>query len=184
MGKGCYGNEYLPQEFFSNGSTRVVKDLLYEEGASPSSKISTVFWFKIDDYTSPSFFPLKNEEHKSGFQFILYKESTSMQEGIDSQGKYFLSVWNGLVWYGRLKAKPLGKCFAPWRKRSWTWPFTCCIFQSHQTLQCWCFGGMARNCPTMKIWQIKNLVKHIEEGQRLDTLSKETTFKWLDLENH
>ena len=43
---------------------------------------------------------------------------------------------------------------------------------------------MARNRLTEKIAQIQNLVKRLEEDKRLDTSSKETTYKLIDIENH
>ena len=58
----------------SNGSTGVVKHILYEEVALHPQKHPTFFWAEIYNYTNIYFFPPKKTKNvKNGFQLILYK---------------------------------------------------------------------------------------------------------------
>ena len=129
-----------PKQSFSSSYTGVVKEIFYEKGTPPPPKLTTFSGLKLKiALVLPSFLP-KTKYAKTGFQFILYKENTSMQEGLDSQIQCFLSGWNVIRPYGRLKGKPLGPTlFCTLEKNNLNMASPMLHFQSHQNLQCWCF---------------------------------------------
>ena len=49
-----------PKLVFSDGSTGLFKEIVYEEGAPPPPKLPTFFWVEIDNYTGPSIITPKN----------------------------------------------------------------------------------------------------------------------------
>ena len=53
-----------PELGLANGSTGVVKEIVYDEEKPPPDNVPKLVWIEIFDYTGPSFFPQENEARK------------------------------------------------------------------------------------------------------------------------
>jgi len=51
-----------PEIGLANGSTGIVKDVVYKTGESPKKHIPYCVWVEMEGYTGPSFFPTRDED--------------------------------------------------------------------------------------------------------------------------
>ena len=160
-----------------NGYTGVAKKIVYEEGAPPPPKLPTFWWVEIDNCTGNSFFPPPPKKNaKIGFQFVLYKENASMQEGLESQWQWFMSSWHERGTSERHKSKPSGpKLFCTLEKKKLPMAFPVLYFPEPPkypilvSLVTW-LENVSQTNGTMK-----KLFNPLEDDQHVDTLSEETT---------
>ena len=74
-----------PEIGLANGSSRVVKDVVYRAGESPKKHLPYCVWVEMEGYTGPSFFPTRGEDAEG--EVKMRKGSQQHMKGRTSVGK-------------------------------------------------------------------------------------------------